>query len=724
MKHFGDMFSLLAPLLLVMCPAVGAISIAQDSPGLGARSCSQAEAQGNASTCYPEYIKINPIFGLQIISIEATAIFNATTPPNFQNSFPASANITGINYCNVTVTSRHPSYQEAGIKTSVYLPLNNWNERMMGIGGSGFSAGNQLDRVLTPLSQGFATVSTSAGVSRYTMQDQDRAEVANSDFWALRSPGNSVIENFYKKPAKFRYWNGCSTGGRQALMLAQRYPKAYHGLLGGCPAINWARFLSADLFPQIIMKNITNGGRVPAPCEFRAITAAALEACDSLDGVKDGYVMDPSKCEFKAATVLGKQISCPELPGGNTTVSGAAVKAAEVAWVGYHTVDGVWRYYGVSRTTNITTAGTLLDTKCDNTGNCTFSPFPIAANWVKNFLMKDLQADPMSLTHSQFDRLWQLSVQEWSSFMSTDDPDLAAFRDTGGKLMTWHGLDDIQIQAGGTEEYYKRVLAVDSKAADYFRFFQVPGVGHCSGGFGAYPGTSFQSLMDWVEKGIAPETLYGRTSAGAERPICLYPKKVSYVGENVGKPHDLSNSGLYYVRPWVKGTELTSKDFERNRLPSQTTYFAMLENGSAVILAGASVAPYPQGRLVTSTAKTHTLFISGVTSRRSDGSLGGVKTASDGTVTLNVEEQTSAALENIDAIIKQTTKGKGGLDNVIDVTVFLTNLGADYAGMNKIWVKAWPNREGAPARTCVGVKELPSPNLLVELKATALIGDN
>ncbi|CAG9951679.1 unnamed protein product [Clonostachys rosea f. rosea IK726] len=544
MKHFRDMFSFLAPLLLATSPTVAALSTVQDSFDLGARSCLQSEAQGNASTCYPEYIKINPIIGLQIISIEATAIFNATATPNSPNSFPASANITGIDYCNVTVTSRHPGYQEAGIKTSVYLPLNNWNERMMGIGGSGFSAGNQLDRVLTPLSQGFATVSTSAGVSRNTMQDS--AEVSNSDFWALRSTGNvnvealsdfgyralgdaaeigkSVIENFYKKPAKYRYWNGCSTGGRQALMLAQRYPKAYHGLLGSCPAINWARFLSADIFPQIIMKNITNGGRVPAPCEFRAITAAALEACDSLDGVKDGYVMDPSKCEFKAASVLGKQISCPELPSGNTTVSEAAVKAAEVAWAGYHTVDGVWRYYGVSRSTNITTGGTLLDTKCDNTGNCTLSPFPIAANWVKNFLMKDLQADPMSLTHSQFDRLWQLSVQEWSSFMSTDDPNLAAFRDSGGKLMTWHGLDDIQIQAGGTEEYYKRVLAVDSKAADYFRFFQ--------------------SLVDWVEKGIAPETLYGRTSAGAERPICLFPKKVSYVGENMGKPPDLSNSGL------------------------------------------------------------------------------------------------------------------------------------------------------------------------------------
>ncbi|CAG9951694.1 unnamed protein product [Clonostachys rosea f. rosea IK726] len=472
----------------------------------------------------------------------------------------------------------------------------------MGIGGSGFSAGNQLDRVLTPLSQGFATVSTSAGVSRNTMQDS--AEVSNSDFWALRSTGNSVIENFYKKPAKYRYWNGCSTGGRQALMLAQRYPKAYHGLLGSCPAINWARFLSADIFPQIIMKNITNG---------------------------DEY---PLHCEFKAASVLGKQISCPELPSGNTTVSEAAVKAAEVAWAGYHTVDGVGDTMGWY----------FADTKCDNTGNCTLSPFPIAANWVKNFLMKDLQADPMSLTHSQFDRLWQLSVQEWSSFMSTDDPNLAAFRDSGGKLMTWHGLDDIQIQAGGTEEYYKRVLAV-TRGCRLLSIFPSAWRGHCSGGFGAYPGTSFQSLVDWVEKGIAPETLYGRTSAGAERPICLFPKKVSYVG-----------------------------DFECDRLPSQTTLFRHVRKRQAVILAGASSAPYPQGRLVTSTAKTHTLFISGVTSRRSDGSLGGVKTASDGTVTLSVEEQTSAALGNIDAIIKQATKGKGGLNNVIDVTVFLTNL--------------------------------------------------
>jgi hypothetical protein len=90
--------------------------------------------------------------------------------------------------------------------------------------------------------------------------------------------------------------------------------------------------------------------------------------------------------------------------------------------------------------------------------------------------MKDVGADPMSLTLPQFDRLWQLSVQEWSSFMSTDDPNLGAFKAGSGKLLTWHGLDDIQIQAGGIEEYYNIVLDVDPKAADYFRYFEVPGV--------------------------------------------------------------------------------------------------------------------------------------------------------------------------------------------------------------------------------------------------------
>ena len=250
-------------------------------------------------------------------------------------------------------------------------------------------------------------------------------------------------------------------------------------------------------------------------------------------------MLDPSKCDFKASSVLGKTIKCTDLPSGMTTISQAAVKAAEAIWAGYHTADDLWRFYGMSRTANLSMgSSTLLTTTCDKTGNCTQEPFGVAPNWVKNFLMKDPKADPMKLTHAQFDRFCKRSVQEWSSLISTDDPDLGAFKEAGGKFIAWHGLDDTLIMPGGTEEYYNRVLDMDPKAADYYRFFEAPGVGHCQGGFGAFPGTSLQSLMDWVEKGVAPETLYGRTIRGAERPICAYPKKVIYNGD--GQKNDAS----------------------------------------------------------------------------------------------------------------------------------------------------------------------------------------
>ncbi|KAH8896071.1 tannase and feruloyl esterase [Thozetella sp. PMI_491] len=465
-----------------------------------------------------------------------------------QTTGQRSLRLSGLNYCNITVTTIHPGYHNIPIKTVVLLPLPGWNERMMGMGGSGFTAGNIPGRTQSPLTLGFASVSTSAGVSANTMANAS-TEAASSDTWALRSTGNvdtemlsifgyralgdaaaigkAVVTSFYKQPPKFKYWNGCSTGGRQAHMLAQRYPDAYDGLLAGAPAINWARFLSSDIVPELVF---IKERYIPPPCEMAAITHAAVEACDTIDGVKDGYVMDPSKCNFTAYSILGRTITCTDLPSGFVNISLAAVKAAEAAWAGYHTAEGLWRYYGVSRSTNLTGPAGVVNTKCDSAGRCLAAPFSIGTNWVRNFLMKDLDADPMNLTIAQFDRLWQLSVQEWSSFMGSDDPDLSAFRNVGGKFLVWHGLDDTQIQPGGSEEYFNRVLAGDANATDYLRYFQAPGVGHCRNGYGAFPGRSLESLMDWVEKGIAPDTLYGRTWKGEERPICLYPKKVVYNG--------------------------------------------------------------------------------------------------------------------------------------------------------------------------------------------------
>ncbi|RSL58997.1 hypothetical protein CEP54_007479 [Fusarium duplospermum] len=148
----------------------------------------------------------------------------------------------------------------------------------------------------------------------------------------------------------------------------------------------------------------------------------------------------------------------------------------------------------------------------------------------------------------------------------------------------------------------------------------------------------------------------------------------------------------------------------------------MSSNGDAVILPAGSakgLANYPHGRLISSTS-SRTLYISGTSSRLSDGTFEGYETNSDGTASFDVGKQTTAILRNMDAIVKQATDGKGGLHNLVDVTVFLADM-EHYDGMNKVWNEFWPDYEEAPARTTVAVNALPSPKLVVEMKATAVV---
>ena len=155
-----------------------------------------------------------------------------------------------------------------------------------------------------------------------------------------------------------------------------------------------------------------------------------------------------------------------------------------------------------------------------------------------------------------------------------------------------------------------------------------------------------------------------------------------------------------------------------------TAISTMSSNGDPIILSSSSpgLANYPQARL-SPYNNSRTLFLSGLTSRRPDGTIAGVKVNDDGSLSLDAGEQTSAILQSIEAIIKQATNNKGGLGNVIDATIFLTDLKRDYAGMNEVWNKTWTDAQMAPTRTCVGVAELPSPKFAVEFKVTALVSN-
>lgn len=327
-----------------------------------------------------------------------------------------------------------------------------------------------------------------------------------------------------------------STGGRQGLMLAQRYPDAFDGILALAPAINWNRLLIAGYWPQHIMNRL---GHYPPPCELNAITAAAIEACDSLDGLQDGIISQPGTCDFNALSIVGTDFDCE---GQLQTLSLEAATIANAAWQGPRSPSGRYDWFGLTKDTPLTNG--LVNTECsgNNASSCTGSPFAIPVEWIKFFVMKDPDFNLANMTDEQYFRTFHKSVQEWSH-EATDDPDLSAFKAHGGKMITWHGLSDVLIFPNGTSSYYEQVLEFDPGAADFYRYFEAPGVGHCAGGIGPSPGMDLAPLIKWVEEGKAPETLTAVSQDGSgavERKLCAWPKQQVYVGGDPGNPNSFA----------------------------------------------------------------------------------------------------------------------------------------------------------------------------------------
>ena len=219
-----------------------------------------------ADHCREGAIKSPEVFGVKITSVSAAPV------TNFSASFPQIdphpvLNIEGLSFCNVSIHYTHPGQNDT-IKVEVWLP-SQWNGRFMGTGGGGYTTGFAPDNTVYPASLGYATAFTDGGHA---------ASGLSPSSWALSSPGNvdwialqdfaaialddaasigkAVTKSYYGKPPEFTYFNGCSTGGRQGLMLAQRYPTQYNGILASAPAINWDRLLPGAYWPQLMLDTI------------------------------------------------------------------------------------------------------------------------------------------------------------------------------------------------------------------------------------------------------------------------------------------------------------------------------------------------------------------------------------------------------------------------------------------------------------------------------------
>jgi Tannase and feruloyl esterase len=460
---------------------------------------------------------------------------------NTSGSFqpPFGPLLTGLpSFCRVTLTV------EPQINIEVWLPITTWNGRFQGVGGGGYAGVISYSALANALLGGYATASTDTGHSAFiqpggsfALNPDGTLNFEVIEDFAFRSEhemtlkGKDVLRAFYGQKPTFSYWNGCSTGGRQGLMEAQRFPLDYDGILAGAPAINWPKFIPAEFWPQLVMLQAHDF--VPQ-CKFAAANAAAVAACDGLDGVVDGVIGDPRACHFDPASLIGTSTPC-----GTITATDADIIRA--IWQGPRGPEGEFMWFGLEPGASFTG---LANTRSDGSDGI---PFPIATDWIKFFLLQNASWDWHTATFTQFEQLFRQSVEEYSRVIATDDPNLNAFKGQGGKVIIWHGWSDQLIFPRGTVQYYKRVLRAmggEQRTGEFARLFMAPGVAHCGGGVGPAPADPFGALVNWVEHHEAPDRLLAtKTDANGNvtesRPLCPFPAEARYTGH--GSSNDAAN---------------------------------------------------------------------------------------------------------------------------------------------------------------------------------------
>ena len=433
--------------------------------------------------------------------------------------------------CRITAIVTHPPAGDA-VKIFIGLPLQNWNGRFQGVGGGGFSGGSAMG-VRQPLTTGYAAGATDTGheggSGSFALDAAGRLNwqlIRDNAYLGIHEmtvTGKALTREFYGNAPRYAYFNGCSTGGRQGLMEAQRYPADYDGILSGAPAINWPKLHVEQMWGPLVMLETRNA---VAPCKFAAATAAAVAACDTIDGVKDGVIEDPARCTYDPNALVGSAA------GECGAITAADAMIVRKIWDGPRRQDGTFLWYGLTRGADFSglsaTTGTPLTPR----------PQSITLDWWRYFLTQNPQWDWTTLSHASYEQFWDQSDEEFGAVIGTDNPDLSAFRDRGGRIVLWHGQSDPLIYPGGTIDYFTRVqqqMGGRAKTDEFIRLFMAPGVGHCGGGAGPAPVGQFDALVKWVEQGHAPETLTAvrRDQTGAvvrSRPLCRYPLVARYKG--------------------------------------------------------------------------------------------------------------------------------------------------------------------------------------------------
>ena len=424
-----------------------------------------------------------------------------------------------------------------------------WNERMV-MGGNGGYAGTINRGALALASDGYLTVSTNTGHdrspgggARWALNDPER----QVDFGYLAvhrtaDVARSLAKVFYGREPRYSYFSGCSNGGRQALMEAERYPADFDGIVAGAPAA----FMSAT--GAAFLKNTKAAFPDPTYFDRPLITQAnldllsskVLEACDALDGVRDGVLNDPRDCKFKLSSIKrcrgdnpasdcltsAQAAAIARIYASTTDSRGGVIYPAQP--FGGENLRGGWPFWITGRDSS------LMSEVHMPTAQAMF-----VTEGAKYFVFNDSTWD-----YSRYSGSFSHDAKRWAEILDADNPDLSRFAARNGKLIIWHGWSDPALNPVATIGYYNRVIARDVRAPGYARLFMEPGVLHCGDGPGPSEVPWMGVIRDWVESGRAPEQVIATKADSSgktirSRPLCAFPRRAVYRGR--GSTDDAAN---------------------------------------------------------------------------------------------------------------------------------------------------------------------------------------
>jgi hypothetical protein len=436
---------------------------------------------------------------------------------------PASCRVRGVS---------EPT-QDSVIQFEVAIPVGgDWNERYLQVGNGGFAGSIPEDDILAGLSAGYASAGTDDGHESGDGMDASWApghpeRVIDFGYRALKETtdaARAVIRAYAGKAPRRSYFQGCSDGGREALMEAQRYPEDFDGIVAGAPANDWTHLLVGAAWDARALLD-GPGSYVPAG-KLRALEAAALAAC----GDEDGVVADPLGCHFDPGVLRCKGaesdqcLTEAQLTAVRSIYGGPKNQRSEPIFPGVEpgseAESGGWQSWIIGRGPGVEGGAALNQ---------------LARNFFAYMVFDEPNYDIRRLN---FDTGAATADSKLAGILNATETDLRAFQRSGGKLIQYHGWGDAAIPPRASIAYYERVQAKMGDARSFYRLFMAPGMLHCGGGAGPDVLATLPAIAEWVENGQPPERLIATKLLGARpheqvalaRPLCPYPLRALWDG--------------------------------------------------------------------------------------------------------------------------------------------------------------------------------------------------